>query len=255
MVEYWLDTAPSSVLRETGEADTFEVPVSWEVMNNSGRGIQDFIRADTSRTMQVHRACMLSLDPRTMYNYRVGSNSTGWSSVFAFVSQPLAAEMKGAPVRIGWLADFGVTNGRSLPLLMKEAGAFTDRRLDAIIHVGDIAYDLDCRADELGPGSEHAAVMTGQANGLSTVTSTGIDGFIGDAFMRGLEPVAAAIPYMVSPGNHEFSFNHTAFTNRFNGMPANAAPIPIDAGTNVGRSPRAATSAAFLRPYFYRAEA
>ena len=87
--------------------------------------------------------------------------------------------MKGAPVRIGWLADFGVTNGRSLPLLMKEAGAFTDRRLDAIIHVGDIAYDLDCRADELGPGSEHAAVMTGQANGLSTVTSTGIDGFIG----------------------------------------------------------------------------
>ena len=53
MVEYWLDTAPSSVLWETGEADTFEVPVSWEVMNNSGRGIQDFIRADTSRTMHA----------------------------------------------------------------------------------------------------------------------------------------------------------------------------------------------------------
>jgi hypothetical protein len=37
--------------------------------------------------------------------------------------------------------------------------------------------------------------------------------------MRELQPIAAKVPYMVCPGNHEFNFNFTAFTHRFNGMP------------------------------------
>ena len=45
---------------------------------------------------------------------------------------------------------------------------------DAVMHVGDIAYNL-----------EHD------------------DGKVGDEFLRMLEPVAGRVPYMVAPGNHE----------------------------------------------------
>ena len=49
------------------------------------------------------------------------------------------------PVKVVWLGDLGGTNGRSLPLMQADAESGT---VDAFIHVGDIAYDLDTRADE-----------------------------------------------------------------------------------------------------------
>lgn len=45
---------------------------------------------------------------------------------------------------------------------------------DLILHVGDFAYDMD---------SDQARV--------------------GDQFMRQIQPLAAAVPYMTCPGNHE----------------------------------------------------
>ena len=48
---------------------------------------------------------------------------------------------------------------------------------------GDIAYDLDTQYDE------------GTSKG-----DTGLDGGKGDQFMRDLEPIASAVPYMVCPG-------------------------------------------------------
>ena len=42
---------------------------------------------------------------------------------------------------------------------------------------------------------------------------------------------------MVCPGNHESNYNFTAFTHRFNGMPANAAPLPAMAGANIAGMP------------------
>ena len=45
---------------------------------------------------------------------------------------------------------------------------------DAILHIGDFAYDMD------------------QDNGR-----------VGDEFMRNIEPIAAYLPYMTCPGNHE----------------------------------------------------
>ena len=48
------------------------------------------------------------------------------------------------------------------------------RLYDAVLHVGDIAYNL-----------EHD------------------DGKVGDEFLRMVEPIAARVPYMTCPGNHE----------------------------------------------------
>jgi len=43
-----------------------------------------------------------------------------------------------------------------------------------------------------------------------------------DVFMRKIEPIAARVPYMTSPGNHEFWFNFTAYKARF-AMPDDGA--------------------------------
>jgi hypothetical protein len=230
-VEYWMEmeTMPTAVVSSVPAiVEPFPVPVSWEVTGQ-------FIRANISRTMSVCRGTMTNLSPRTTYGYRVGSTVTGWSTNFTFRSQSTVNML---PIRVAMLGDFGDTNGRSFPQLQKEA---EDGTVEAIIHVGDIAYDLDTRKDESERrrtlATVHAQVTaTGPEQGKNTSLDEvdGLDGATGDRFLRDLEPIASVVPYLVSPGNHEFNFNTTAFTHRFNGMPSNAPPIPMEAGTNVG---------------------
>ena len=65
---------------------------------------------------------------------------------------------------------------------------------DALLHCGDFAYDLN---------------------------SDG--GRRGDRFLQRMQPLAATLPYLASPGNHEVAANFSAFRNRFAGMPGAAA--------------------------------
>lgn len=57
---------------------------------------------------------------------------------------------------------------------------------DAMLHCGDLGYDLD------------------DSNGRN-----------GDAFLRDIEPIAAYVPYMVSAGNHERAYNFSHYKARF----------------------------------------
>ncbi|KHJ85137.1 Ser/Thr phosphatase family protein [Oesophagostomum dentatum] len=85
--------------------------------------------------------------------------------------------------------DLGRKHGNSTPSIIRNglAGMF-----DFIIHVGDIAYDLQ-----------------------------GDDGVNGDKFMNQLEPIISRVPYMVVAGNHEFEDgNFSNFQKRF-WMPTN----------------------------------
>jgi hypothetical protein len=78
--------------------------------------------------------------------------------------------------------DLGNDNAQSLTRLQEEVqmGMY-----DAILHVGDFAYDMDTD-----------------------------DGLIGDSFMEQIEPLAY-VPYMTCPGNHERRGNFTQYKNRF----------------------------------------
>lgn len=110
---------------------------------------------------------MPNLSPKTRYTYHCGSE-LGWSSEFWFETPPTDTEWS---PHIAIFGDMGNENAQSLARLQEEA----QRRLyDAIIHVGDFAYDMN---------SDNAQV--------------------GDQFMRQIEPLAAYVPYMVCPGNHE----------------------------------------------------
>ncbi|KAL5008590.1 hypothetical protein ScPMuIL_014171 [Solemya velum] len=132
------------------------------------------------RSMFIHRVKITGLQPQTSYEYHCGSPAKGWSAIYFFRTMPEG--VKWSP-RFAIYGDMGNSNPQSLTRLQEETqrGAF-----DAIIHVGDFAYDMD---------SDNARV--------------------GDEFMRQIESVAAYIPYMTCPGNHENSYNFSNYRNRF----------------------------------------
>ncbi|CAI8049980.1 Acid phosphatase type 7 [Geodia barretti] len=106
--------------------------------------------------------------------------------------------------------DMGTANAVSLPWLVEEvaSGGF-----DAVLHVGDLAYDLfQCLYVHMGPE------VQGRENWFLPLQE---GGKVGDKFMEQVEPIATQVPYMVAPGNHEWLHNFTHYKNRFS-MPGNS---------------------------------
>lgn len=118
-------------------------------------------------TQYIHRVTLTNLKPKTRYIYHCGS-PCGWSSEFWFYTPPIGSDWSPS---IAIFGDMGNENAQSLAYLQEDAQR---KMYDAIIHVGDFAYDMD---------SYNART--------------------GDQFMRQIEPLAAFVPYMVCVGNHE----------------------------------------------------
>ncbi|KAE9417406.1 hypothetical protein Angca_009148, partial [Angiostrongylus cantonensis] len=133
-----------------------------------------------NRIRYIHRAVLTGLTPGTTYQYRVGSEY-GWSAVYRFTA--LKPRSDGGYV-IAVFGDLGNQNGRSLAKLQRMA---QDGDIDLVLHVGDIAYNLDTD-----------------------------DGNVGDEFLRQIEPIAAYVPYMTAVGNHEVSKNASNFSHYIN---------------------------------------
>ncbi|XP_072285659.1 acid phosphatase type 7 isoform X2 [Pyxicephalus adspersus] len=137
------------------------------------------------RKMFIHRVTLKNLIPDQRYVYHCGS-SLGWSPQFYF--RALRNDPSWGP-RLAVFGDMGNENAQSLSRLQKETQM---EMYDAILHVGDFAYDMD---------KDNARV--------------------GDEFMRQIESVAAYLPYMTCPGNHEEAYNFSNYRMRFS-MPGNA---------------------------------
>ncbi|XP_039366511.1 acid phosphatase type 7-like [Mauremys reevesii] len=132
------------------------------------------------RSMFIHRVTLQGLAPGQHYAYRCGS-PRGWSRPYSF--RALQNGTNWSP-RLAVFGDMGNVNPQSLPRLRRDT---QQHMYDAILHVGDFAYDMDeCNA------------------------------MVGDAFMRKIEPVAASVPYMTCPGNHEEKYNFSNYRARFN---------------------------------------
>ncbi|XP_004396453.1 PREDICTED: iron/zinc purple acid phosphatase-like protein [Odobenus rosmarus divergens] len=136
------------------------------------------------RKLYIHRVTLRGLLPGVQYVYRCGS-SRGWSRRFRFRA------LKNGPhwsPRLAVFGDLGTDNPKAFPRLRRD----TQRGMyDAVLHVGDFAYDMD---------QDNARV--------------------GDKFMQLIEPVAASLPYMTCPGNHEERYNFSNYKARFS-MPGN----------------------------------
>uniref|UniRef100_A0A914MVJ0 Purple acid phosphatase n=1 Tax=Meloidogyne incognita TaxID=6306 RepID=A0A914MVJ0_MELIC len=160
IVEYWVDSI-QNLKRVEAKMDYFD-----------DGGINKVRR-------YTHRALIEGIGPGIRYFYRVGSQY-GWSSIFSFVG---LEERPDGGYRFAVYGDMGNVNARSLGKLQREA---QNGDFDMILHVGDLAYNLD----------------TDQGN-------------FGDEFMRQIEPAAAYAPYMVVVGNHEYAYNFSHYVNRF----------------------------------------
>ncbi|CAH0727268.1 unnamed protein product, partial [Brenthis ino] len=175
---------------------TNDIVVTWTTFNDTqesrvqyGEGVMDMEATGTStlftdggkmkRTMWIHRTVLPDLKFDTKYVYHAGS-VFGWSEMFSFKTPPKGEDWV---VRAAIYGDMGNKNAHSLSYLQDEAerGHF-----DLILHVGDFAYDMD--TDEA---------------------------LVGDEFMRQIQPLAAMVPYMTCPGNHESKYNFSNYRNRF----------------------------------------
>ncbi|XP_073980741.1 acid phosphatase type 7-like [Rhodnius prolixus] len=131
------------------------------------------------RIQYIHRVRLTNLKPLTKYVYHCGSD-LGWSEEFWF--KTVNPSESWSP-HLAVYGDLGNVNARSLPRLQEE----TQRHVyDAIIHAGDLAYDMKDK-----------------------------NGEVGDEFMRQIQPIAAYVPYMVCPGNHEEAYNFSHYRERF----------------------------------------
>ncbi|XP_036339037.1 acid phosphatase type 7 isoform X2 [Rhagoletis pomonella] len=152
----------------------------FEFVQNSTQPPQKFIDGgQTHSTQYMHRVTLTNLQPEQRYIYHCGS-PLGWSPQYWFRTPPGHAHWSPTLAIYG---DLGNENAQSLPRLQQD----TQRDMyDAILHVGDFAYDMH---------SENAAV--------------------GDEFMRQIEAIAAYVPYMVCAGNHEQTYNFSNYRARF----------------------------------------
>ncbi|PNF29564.1 Acid phosphatase type 7 [Cryptotermes secundus] len=180
----------------------YEIVVMWSTTNQTNESVVEygigglikqatglstlFVSGDNeTRSQYIHRVTLLQLTPRSKYVYHCGSDQ-GWSDLFWFMTS--SDESTWTP-QLAIFGDLGNENARSLPHLQEEVqrGMY-----DAILHVGDFAYDMDSE-----------------------------NGLIGDEFMKQIQPISAYVPYMTCPGNHEEAYNFSNYRARFN-MPGNS---------------------------------
>lgn len=178
--------------------DPTQMYIVWNTLKDTNSAVRYKLAGDTSgkvaqgvsrkfvngmpwkpHVQYVHRVKLTDLQPGQTYEYVCGSEQ-GWSPVFAFTAMRDGTNWS---PRFAVYGDMGNINAQSLPRLQQD----TQKGLyDAVLHVGDFAYDLD---------KEY--------------------GKIGDEFMRQIEPIAANLPYMTCPGNHEMTNNFSNYRHRF----------------------------------------
>ncbi|KJH47665.1 Ser/Thr phosphatase family protein [Dictyocaulus viviparus] len=147
-------------------SDPTEMIVTWLTFSDTEKSLVNYGRIVEKKLSQVgENTCTVS-------EYRVGSDY-GWSSLYKFTA--LKPRDDGGYV-IAVFGDLGNENARSLAKLQRMA---QDGDIDMVLHVGDIAYNMDTD-----------------------------DGRVGDEFLRQIEPIAAYVPYMTAVGNHESTINY-----------------------------------------------
>ena len=113
---------------------------------------------------------MTGLDAGSSYDYQVGDGAAAWSATRTFATLPADVGSAARPLRIVQIGDMAYdTNSDNT--VARVAALVAAGQVDLVLHIGDISY-----AD----GEQHHW----------------------DLFMRKIEPIASAVPYMTCRGNH-----------------------------------------------------
>jgi len=131
----------------------------------------------------LHTVVITDLQPMTSVYYIVGSDATGWSEEFSFNSPIIPSPQNGVKlIAYGDLGkgemDGSLEHWEEVPSLNTTKNVLAkvnNEGFDLVLHIGDIAYAVGYSAQW-------------------------------DEFMNQMAPVAAQVPYMTLPGNHERDF-------------------------------------------------
>ena len=129
----------------------------------------------------INRAVMTGLPAGSPITYSVGSDAS-MSANITFNTLPSNIGTAARPLRIINVADmgWGSNSDYTIPRLIEHV---ENGDIDIMVHHGDIGY-----AD-------------GEMNHW-------------DLFVRRIQPISSRIPYLTTPGNHEFWFNFSAYQHR-----------------------------------------
>ena len=133
MMVTWVTTnaTPESIVEFGSESSHFALD------NRQEGSMATFVDGGSEkRMMHIHRVLLTELTPGAEYLYHVGSEF-GWSEIFWFRA---IRDGKDWSPRFAVYGDLGNVNGRSIPRLQQEVQR---NHFDAILHVGDMAYDLN----------------------------------------------------------------------------------------------------------------
>lgn len=147
-----------------------------------------FNTEDKDNDSRLPRFCSVELENlkmNTTYYYQIGSSKLGWTDSYTFRSK-----RSGKEANVIVYGDFG--GDQVVDSITATEKLIKKEIFDAIIHAGDIAYNLDTK-----------------------------DGTNGDKFLNDIEPISSFLPYMISQGSHEIANNQKYFENRFS-MPGKA---------------------------------
>jgi hypothetical protein len=151
----------------------------------------------------VYKVVVDEVHPDCVYEYIVGSGIV-WTPVRTFavhtpynISNASEADFRYEP---DFLVFGDLGNGWDSQATRKGLSAFVQTgAIDAVLHLGDIAYDLE----SYFPG-------------------------VSRAFFKEIEAVASVLPYMVLPGNHEITDDYSQYKSTFR-MPV----TPANSGSNL----------------------
>lgn len=135
---------------------------------------------DTTKDHFVNTVTLRNLVPGVRYGYSVAMGQQ--SEFVAPVMAPNVSISHGTRLLV--LGDLGVLRSLTMPDLIKEVQSIPG--YDAILHVGDLAYDLH----DLGGGRA-------------------------EQFLNLIHPLSSRVPYMVCPGNHEAAQNFSLYKSLF----------------------------------------
>ena len=139
-----------------------------------------------------YQAVLTRLKPNTVYFYQVQAGMASRSLIYKFRTLPQQAEQGKWMPKFLVYGDLGLHTQR-LESIITEG---LTRGYDAVLHLGDIAYNLFT-----------------------------LQGLVGDNFQKKMEPLAAQLPYLTTPGDHEMPHHFIHYRHRFS-MPGVPYPMP-----------------------------
>ena len=175
--------------------DRSEMGVSWVTLHNRDSVVQYSTSPDFTDVIEVygtystytaagwegiiHKAVMTGLAPATSYYYRVGGKDHWSETLGPFKTyDPNQSQVKFAVIAD---MDYGANSDNTISRITELVDA---EEVDVVVHSGDIGY----------------------ADGYEVHW---------DTFFNKIQPIASRVPYLVTPGNHEFWFNFAGYKERF----------------------------------------